>query len=759
MDENELQNILQKLRDGVQLTDDELRKLAGSSKAAAAAMTGLQKTIAGLGKTAFDLTKKMADGAKGASAYNDAIESGSNAVADFAGKFGFAGKVLGGFARAIGFAATEVNKLSDRLYKTYGDLGKSGLTAADGMSGLADAARRLGFGLDEAGIAAFADRMRKSSSDLALLSGSAIEGRKRFTEIGEALADRGPVQRAFGNLGYSVDQLADMSARYIQQEVTLGRTAGKTNQELVAGTKEYIKLLDTQAKLTGQSVESLQEQMDANLRNERFQARILELQQQGRIQEAENLRLNMAALSKVAPEVAEGLMDLASGYPQTKKAQQALMSGMGDIPRQMERQLGAGFQELGTAAKRTTDVYGAQLGKIGQFGEVFGSLYEQVKLGTLSQQDFEKQLGEAIKEQQKQMDGQDKATDTQTQLRISQMKARDSIQGLMLDGVVPLTDAMSALTKTVEKILSYIPGARSVEQERNLRLQKESDKAVQMGQIKPAEIKETQKEFYDKMYNTLLEQAKKQGVANPEAVARLGAAQSSLETGYGKSTAGGNNYFGIKATPGQTGGPAVATQEYDRDTGKYKTINARFRQYGSMEESAADYIRFLKENPRYAEVLKSRTAEEAILAQGRTGYATDPQYAQKLASIHGGAIQKMALGGITKGISIAGEAGPEAVVPLPDGRSIPVDIKSQFSGAMAQTEISQQLNKLLESPLPGQEMLKASISEFQQAIKEFTQSQSKNVGAEGMVSLMSQLVELQRNQNRTSEKILQVSQN
>lgn len=37
-----------------------------------------------------------------------------------------------------------------------------------------------------------------------------------------------------------------------------------------------------------------------------------------------------------------------------------------------------------------------------------------------------------------------------------------------------------------------------------------------------------------------------------------------------------------------------------------------------------------------------------------------------------GHIQKLAKGGITNGTSIAGEAGPEAVVPLPDGRTIPV---------------------------------------------------------------------------------------
>jgi hypothetical protein len=42
-------------------------------------------------------------------------------------------------------------------------------------------------------------------------------------------------------------------------------------------------------------------------------------------------------------------------------------------------------------------------------------------------------------------------------------------------------------------------------------------------------------------------------------------------------------------------------------------------------------------------------------------------------------IQQYALGGITDGISIAGERGPEAVVPLPDGRTIPVNIQSMDS--------------------------------------------------------------------------------
>ena len=43
----------------------------------------------------------------------------------------------------------------------------------------------------------------------------------------------------------------------------------------------------------------------------------------------------------------------------------------------------------------------------------------------------------------------------------------------------------------------------------------------------------------------------------------------------------------------------------------------------------------------------------------------------------------MARGGITEGVSIAGEAGPEAVVPLPDGRTIPVEITDVTKSTLA----------------------------------------------------------------------------
>ena len=51
-------------------------------------------------------------------------------------------------------------------------------------------------------------------------------------------------------------------------------------------------------------------------------------------------------------------------------------------------------------------------------------------------------------------------------------------------------------------------------------------------------------------------------------------------------------------------------------------------------------------------------------------------------------IEALAKGGITSGVSIAGEAGPEAVIPLPDGRTVPVKMDTGELGSKMDTMIA-----------------------------------------------------------------------
>lgn len=110
---------------------------------------------------------------------------------------------------------------------------------------------------------------------------------------------------------------------------------------------------------------------------------------------------------------------------------------------------------------------------------------------------------------------------------------------------------------------------------------------------------------------------------------RIVAAQAALETGWGKSVKG-NNLFGIKSH-GKTDGLMVQTHEVLG--GKRQKITDSFRQYESFDDSIEEYGLFLRENKRYQPLLEAETLEEQITALGRSGYATDPEYAKKIADI------------------------------------------------------------------------------------------------------------------------------
>jgi len=117
-------------------------------------------------------------------------------------------------------------------------------------------------------------------------------------------------------------------------------------------------------------------------------------------------------------------------------------------------------------------------------------------------------------------------------------------------------------------------------------------------------------------------------------------AQAALETGWGRSLIkNGNgessfNLFNIKADKSWRGKQAqVPTLEFEH--GIAKKVNAGFRSYASFQESFQDYVAFIKNNPRYGDALKQAGNGERYLHElQRAGYATDPNYANKIMSIY-----------------------------------------------------------------------------------------------------------------------------
>lgn len=115
-------------------------------------------------------------------------------------------------------------------------------------------------------------------------------------------------------------------------------------------------------------------------------------------------------------------------------------------------------------------------------------------------------------------------------------------------------------------------------------------------------------------------------------------AQAALETGWGKrqilrdNGENSHNLFGIKANRHWDGAVAYAvTTEYEQGLPVRKT--EPFRAYDSYQACFNDYARLLTANSRYSDVLNQQDPEKFAYSLQDSGYATDPNYAEKLTNL------------------------------------------------------------------------------------------------------------------------------
>lgn len=123
-------------------------------------------------------------------------------------------------------------------------------------------------------------------------------------------------------------------------------------------------------------------------------------------------------------------------------------------------------------------------------------------------------------------------------------------------------------------------------------------------------------------------------------------AQAALETGWGqrmfKAVDGRESYnlFGIKAQPEWQGDVAVVdTLEYRQGIARQE--KAKFRVYDSLQAGLQDYVDFIRQQPRYQDAIAvSHDTANYFQQLQAAGYATDPNYAQKILQVMNGSVLK-----------------------------------------------------------------------------------------------------------------------
>lgn len=146
-----------------------------------------------------------------------------------------------------------------------------------------------------------------------------------------------------------------------------------------------------------------------------------------------------------------------------------------------------------------------------------------------------------------------------------------------------------------------------------------------------ASISSTQENFV-MMLKPHAEKAAAELQINPDVLI----AQVALETGWGKHVIhdkqGDNsfNLFNIK-TGSQWQGDKVNVSTLEYRDGIAANEKSDFRKYTDYSESFSDYVRLMKNNPRYQQVLAAGNDSAAYAdALQSAGYATDPAYAKKI---------------------------------------------------------------------------------------------------------------------------------
>jgi hypothetical protein len=151
--------------------------------------------------------------------------------------------------------------------------------------------------------------------------------------------------------------------------------------------------------------------------------------------------------------------------------------------------------------------------------------------------------------------------------------------------------------------------------------------------------------------------AGKAGAKYPELVA----AQWALESAWGSSTSGKNNYFGIKGT-----GTKRQTTEFVN--GKEITVVEEFKDFVSADECIKYLVdRWYKDWESYKGVNNAANRENAAKMLVSQGYATDPRYAEKLIDV------------------MSKNSAPKEVKPLADAPIALKDAAKWFSGLPHQT--------------------------------------------------------------------------
>ena len=167
----------------------------------------------------------------------------------------------------------------------------------------------------------FTDLIQQNTGTLARLFGSVDQGIPQITGFMRGLRDM--TMDEFAKFGLTLDETSTFLGTFLELERARGNVTKMTQDQLLAGTRAYTKDLVLLSKLTGQTVDELNEQNMAMAADGVFQSQLTKMN----AEDAKTLSLGIGALPGPLQQLAKEVIGLGAPISDTSRDLTALSGG------------------------------------------------------------------------------------------------------------------------------------------------------------------------------------------------------------------------------------------------------------------------------------------------------------------------------------------------------------------------------------------------------------------------------------------------
>lgn len=632
------------------------------------------QVVGNLGGTALGFAKGLAEGATKFTNLNPLIDGVVGSLGEMAKAIPFAGEAISGAMKLAAEGAKFMLGQLQSATEAFQEVSRAGAAGADGITGLMRQFQASGMTLE-----GYKKTITSNSQAMAMLGGTVAKGAEDFSKMSKSIVDSeaGDYLR---RLGFTADEIGSTLADMLIIQQRSGAAQGRTQQQLAKASADLAVEFDAIAKLTGQSREESKKQLDAQMREARYLSTLRRLESEGRPEAAKEMKLLTTATAGVNNELSQAIRDASSGIVDSDVVKKFILAGV-DVQGAVDRIKYGGesaevvFRDLARQTKEALPLIEANAQIMRPENSPYPELYKAVDLTNIA---FDKARAQG--EQREAQDDQLTKSAASAQKSLEQMSRQmsalaTSILPNFASVVAKITDVMNQGLQKMG-VPGVVGGAAGTV--RGGAAGAAAGAPAGLGTIAEKIIK-----------------AEGGGVTarNPYSSA----------SGLGQITKGRYEDL-VKQAPMGSRLKGTTFQQYQQDEGlQREALNAQIenlRGYlGSRKLPTTDAAVYLAHvfgpaGARQVLTHSDSTAVNKLFDQGIIdknpaifrGVTTVGDLKRVISDKMGGTgYATMAKGGITQGISIAGEAGPEAVIPLPDGRSVPVKFTAPSAEQLKKT--------------------------------------------------------------------------